>query len=111
MFLSSLQEDRPNDNGAAIPDLESAELIREVLSKLLEDTHTMQKTTQTEFLNIVESFAEAFQWCLEPHKNEIENNIHTYITAHDLHHQVRAQGLALPKTDHSYRYRRTMQLN
>lgn len=98
MSSSSLQEDRPNNNDAIIPNLDSAKLIREVFSKLLEETHTMQKPTRTDFLIVVESFAETFRWCLEPHKNGIENAIHTYITAHELHHQVQAQRSAIQRS-------------
>lgn len=95
MSSSSLQEDRPTDTGAIISNLESVKLIREVLTELLEITLTMQKTIRTEFLNIVESFAEVFRWYLELYKDGVEVASHAYITAHDLHHQVQAQRFPL----------------
>lgn len=95
MSSSSLQEDRPTGTGAIISNLESVKLIREEFTELLEITHTMQRTIRTEFLNIVESFAEVFRWYLELYKDGVEVASYTYITAHDLHHQVQAQRFAL----------------
>lgn len=94
MSLSSPPEDRPNEIPATTFKLDTVESMRPLLQQLLDFSQT---TSQTDFLNTVEMYADAFRWYIGRHKNEIETAINHYKTIHDLNHQAQVKKYAIQK--------------